>query len=99
MSNNVELINNLNDLNKWIEEAISRKFIKYYEFGQFHNVQEIGSGGFGKVCCAIWKNSHRRYAIKTFFNINDATVKAIAREVILISNIFFIYYKYVKFLT
>jgi serine/threonine protein kinase len=81
MSINVEFINNSNDWNKWIEEAISRKLIKYYEFRQFHNVQEIGSGGFGKVYCANWKNSHKRYAIKSFFNINGATVKAIVREV------------------
>jgi hypothetical protein len=46
MSINVELINNSNDWNKWIEEAISRKLIKYYEFKQFHNVQEIGSEKF-----------------------------------------------------
>ncbi|GES88018.1 kinase-like domain-containing protein [Rhizophagus clarus] len=82
MSNiNPEIIDNLNDWNKWIEEAISKKLIKYYEFDQFHNLQEIGSGGFGKVYCANWKNSHKRYAIKTFFNINNATVKAIVREI------------------
>jgi hypothetical protein len=52
MSNNTELINNLNDWNKWIEDAISKKLIKYYEFEQFNNIQEIGYGGFGKVYCA-----------------------------------------------
>ncbi|CAB5346437.1 unnamed protein product [Rhizophagus irregularis] len=81
MSNNAELVNNSNDWNKWIEEAISKKLIKYYEFDQFYNIQEIGFGGFGKVSRANWKNSHKRYAIKTFFNINDATVKAIIREI------------------
>ncbi|CAB5336040.1 unnamed protein product [Rhizophagus irregularis] len=45
------------------------------------NSNEIGSGGFGKVYRANWKNSLKRYAIKTFFNINDATVKAIVREI------------------
>ncbi|CAB4479790.1 unnamed protein product [Rhizophagus irregularis] len=81
MSINSELISNSNDLNKWIEEAISKKFFKYYEFEQFYNIQEIGSGGFGKVYRANWKNSLKRYAIKSFFNINDATVKAIVREI------------------
>ncbi|GBC04393.1 hypothetical protein RclHR1_05660008 [Rhizophagus clarus] len=81
MSNNIELVNNSNDWNKWIEEAITKKHIKYYEFNQFYNLQEIGSGGFGKVYRANWKNSHKHYAIKTFFNINDATVKAIVREI------------------
>ncbi|GES93406.1 kinase-like domain-containing protein [Rhizophagus clarus] len=46
---NVELINNLNDWNKWIEEAISKKLIRYFEFKDFSNVQEIGSGGFAKI--------------------------------------------------
>ncbi|EXX54171.1 uncharacterized protein OCT59_027379 [Rhizophagus irregularis] len=81
MSNNAELVNNSNDLNKWIEEAISKKLIKYYEFDLFYDIQEIGFGGFGKVSRANWKNSHKRYAIKSFFNINDATVKAIIREI------------------
>ncbi|PKK62195.1 kinase-like protein [Rhizophagus irregularis] len=81
MSNSTELISNSNGLNKWIEEAISKNFFKYYEFEQFYNIQEIGSGGFGKVYRANWKNSLKRYAIKTFFNINDATVKAIVREI------------------
>ncbi|GBC20869.2 kinase-like domain-containing protein [Rhizophagus irregularis DAOM 181602=DAOM 197198] len=81
MSNNAELINDLNDWNKWIEEAISKKLIKYYEFDQFYNFQNIGSGGFGRVYRANWKNSHKSYAIKSFFNINDASAKAIVREI------------------
>ncbi|GBC25202.2 kinase-like domain-containing protein [Rhizophagus irregularis DAOM 181602=DAOM 197198] len=32
MSNKAELINNSNDWNKWIEEAISKKLIKHYEY-------------------------------------------------------------------
>jgi hypothetical protein len=66
MYNNAELINNLNDWNKWIEEAISKELIKYYEFEQFYNLQEIGSGGFGKVYRANWKNSHKSCAINHF---------------------------------
>jgi hypothetical protein len=87
MSNNAELINNLNDWNKWIEEAISNKLIKYYEFDQFYNLQEIGSGGFGKVYRANWKNFHKHYAIKSFFNINGAIAKAIVHEVIIVKHI------------
>jgi hypothetical protein len=88
MSNNAELINNSNDWNKWVEESISKKLIEYYEFEQFYNLQEISSEGFGKVYHANWKNSHKSYAIKSFFNINDATFKAIVREVIIMSNTF-----------
>ncbi|GBC21921.2 kinase-like domain-containing protein [Rhizophagus irregularis DAOM 181602=DAOM 197198] len=81
MSNSDEHTSNSNDWNEWIEEAISKKHIKYYEYEKFYNIQEIGSGGFGKVYRANWKNSHKRYAIKSFFNINDAAVKAIVHEI------------------
>jgi hypothetical protein len=81
MSNNAELINNPNECNL-IEEAISKKLIKYYEFDQFYNLREIGSGGFGKVYCADWKSSHNRCALKSFFNFDNATVKEIVREVV-----------------
>ncbi|UZO03508.1 uncharacterized protein OCT59_023915 [Rhizophagus irregularis] len=81
MSNNVELINNSNDWIKWIEDSISRKLIKYYEFEQFCNIQEIGFGGFGKVYRANWKNYYKYCALKSFYNFNDATVKAIVREI------------------
>ncbi|GES93567.1 kinase-like domain-containing protein [Rhizophagus clarus] len=42
---------------------------------------EIGSGGFSKVFRANWKKSHIRYAIKSFFKIDNATIKAIVREI------------------
>jgi hypothetical protein len=87
MSNNAELINNSNDFNKWVETT-SKELIKYYEFEQFYNLQKIGTGSFGKVYHAYWKNSLGSYAIKSFFNINVAAVKEIVHEVIIISNIF-----------
>ncbi|CAB4379623.1 unnamed protein product [Rhizophagus irregularis] len=80
MSNNAELTKNSNGCN-WIEEAISKKLIKYYEFDQFCNLQEIGFGGFGKVYRAIWKNYYKHCALKSFFIFNDATLKAIVREI------------------
>jgi hypothetical protein len=98
MSNDVK-INNLIDWNKWVEEAVSKRHIKYYEFEQFCNVEKIGSGGFGIVNRANWKKSHKLCAIKSFFDIDDATAKAIAREVkILISNVqYFFIDKYLSF--
>src|SRR6266496_1786162 len=84
MSNNAVTVNS-NDWNSWIEEAISKKLIKYYEFEQFYNFQEIGSGGFGKVSRANWKNSHKYYALKSFLNFNDATIKEIVHEVIIMT--------------
>ena len=90
MSNNTEIkvTDNSNEWNNWIDEAISKKLIKYYEFEQFHNMQEIGSGSFGMVYRANWKNSHKYYALKSFISFNNTTAKEIAHEVIIIQYIF-----------
>ena len=75
-TNSNELDNSLN----WLEEAISKKHIKHYEYKYFSNTQEIGSGGFGKVYRAKWKNSNQHFALKSFFNIKSA-IKEIVHEV------------------
>ena len=72
---------NTNEWINWLEEAIAKEYFKYYEFKDFSNIQEIGSGGFGKVYRAKWKNFESYFALKSFFNINNATVKEIVREV------------------
>jgi hypothetical protein len=71
-----------NEWINWIEEAISKKHIKYYEYEYFYNIKEIGSGGFGKVYRANWKNSNKYLALKSFYNFNDATIREIVHEVI-----------------
>ncbi len=38
-----------NEWINWIEEAISEKSIKHYEFKDFKNFQRVGSGAFGIV--------------------------------------------------
>ena len=78
MSNNVE---NSNEWINWIEEAISKKHIKYYEYDHFSDIQEIGSGNFGKVYRVNWKNSRRYLALKSFSNLNRITIKEIVNEV------------------
>ena len=65
----------------WIEEAISKKHIKYYKYKDFHNVQIIGHGHFGKVYRANWKNSHKYIVLKSFFGLNNTVVKEILYEV------------------
>ncbi len=74
---------NTNEWINWIEEAITKKHIKYYEYDHFSNIQEIGSGAFGKVFRANWKNSEQYLALKSFFNLNNTTVKEIVCEVIM----------------
>src|ERR1043166_8556078 len=78
---------NSNEWINWIEEAISRKLIKYYEYEHFRDFKEIGSGSFGKVYRASWRGPHRYLALKSFSN-NDNAVKEIVHEVIMNNNFF-----------
>ncbi len=50
MSNDNEIrdVGNKTELIKWIEEAIAKRYFGYFEYDNFRNIQEIGSGGFGK---------------------------------------------------
>ena len=86
MSNNTEFTaatGNSNERADWIEEAIAKNYFKYYEYKHFSNIQEIGSGSFGKVYRVNWKNSHKYLALKSFFNLNHSTIKEIVYEVII----------------
>jgi hypothetical protein len=84
MSNNIEMhdTENKDDWINWIEEAIDKYQLKYYEYKEFNNFQEIGTGNFGKVYRANWKNLEKCIALKSFFNLNNINVKEIIREVI-----------------
>jgi hypothetical protein len=74
---------NNNNKSDWIEDAISTKLIKYYDYKYFSNIEEIGCGGFGRVFRANWRNSEQYLALKSFFNFNNATIiKEIVREVL-----------------
>ena len=84
MSDNIEIqdAENSNEWINWIEVAIAEEYLKYYEYKNFSNIKEIGSGSFGKVFRANRKNSEKYFALKSFFNLDNATVKEIVREVI-----------------
>ena len=58
---------NSNEWIDWINDAITKKLIKYYEYDYFYNIEEIGSGSFGKVYRANWKNSEQYLVLKSFF--------------------------------
>jgi hypothetical protein len=75
---------NSNEWINWLEEAISKKYIKYYDYKHFNNIQKVGAGGFGKVQCARWKTSHKLFALKSFFEFDNNTVKEIVHEVVII---------------
>ncbi|PKC61342.1 kinase-like protein [Rhizophagus irregularis] len=55
-------INNID----WLEESIAEEHINYYEYSDFKNTQEIGSGAYGKVFRVNWKNDHHIFALKSF---------------------------------
>ncbi|PKK69082.1 kinase-like protein [Rhizophagus irregularis] len=77
----------------WIEEAIVKEHLKYYEYKHFNNFQQIGAGNFGKVYRANWKTLERPLALKSFSNLDNTTMKEfvrllkIQREVDLYNNI------------
>ncbi|CAB5381628.1 unnamed protein product [Rhizophagus irregularis] len=71
---------NTNECINWIEEAISKEYFRLYEHKYFSNVQKIGTGGFGKVYRANWKNSDQCLALKSFFNVDDIIAKEIVHE-------------------
>ena len=73
---------NSNEWINWIEDAITKNFLKYYEYNHFSNIQEIGSGNFGKIYRANWKDTHSYLALKSF-NFSNITVREIVREVII----------------
>ncbi|GES91122.1 kinase-like domain-containing protein [Rhizophagus clarus] len=79
-SNEIEIVNNSNESIKWIEEAISKKRIKYYVYNHFHNIEKISNGAFGKVYRVKWKNSEQYLLLKSFNYFDNATVKEIMRE-------------------
>ncbi|CAB4395977.1 unnamed protein product [Rhizophagus irregularis] len=82
MSENIKMhdTENKNEWINWIEETIDKNQLKYYKYDEFNNFQEIGTGGFGKVYRANWKNLDKYFALKSFFNLNNLTVKEIVRE-------------------
>jgi len=86
--------NNKNEWINWIEDAIAKNYFKYYDYNHFSNIQEIGSGGFGKVFRANWKNSEQYLALKSFFNFDSSTIKEIVHEVIKCQYRYTVYYIY-----
>jgi hypothetical protein len=81
--------------NNWLEEAISNNYIKYYEYKHFSNIQKVGTGYFGEVFRANYKDSEQYLALKSSFNLDDiATIKEIIQEVFEKRNYNLRYYKY-----
>ena len=85
MSDNIKMqdTKNKNEWINWIEEAIDKEHIKYYEYNQFSDFQQIGAGAFGKVFRINWKNLEKHLALKSFYNVDNSSMKEIVREVVI----------------
>ncbi|GBB88497.1 hypothetical protein RclHR1_15000001 [Rhizophagus clarus] len=72
---------NSDEWSNWIEEAILKNHIKYYDHKNcFSNMQIIGKGHFGEVFRVNYKDSDQYLALKSFFNFDIATIKEIVHE-------------------
>src|SRR6266542_5647711 len=80
----------------WIEDAISKRHIKHYEYEYFSNIHEIGVGGFGKVYRANWKSSDQYFVLKSLLNLNSAGVKELVNEVIIKYILVFVFFTYFR---
>ena len=64
----------------WLEKSITSEYLNYYEYSEFKNVEPIGSGSYGSVVRANWKNTDSFFALKTFNN-DETTLKEVINEV------------------
>ncbi|CAB4380858.1 unnamed protein product [Rhizophagus irregularis] len=62
----------------WLEKAISENYIKYYDYAEFTNKEEINNGSFGKVFRVNRKDSDTVMALKYPFNL---TIEEIVNEI------------------
>jgi hypothetical protein len=74
------LIKDLSEYNDWLEKSIANEHIKYYEYSDFKNIEQIGSGASGSIYRANWKNTDTIFALKSFYN-QKSTLKEIVNEV------------------
>ena len=82
MSDNTEIKKDSNYYVDWLEKSISEGRIKCYEYLDFKNKQTIGSGSFGSVVRATWKDTGHFFALKSFFNPDKITFKEVIHEVL-----------------
>ncbi|RIA79436.1 hypothetical protein C1645_794388, partial [Glomus cerebriforme] len=83
MSNEIDLKES-NVYIEWLEKSITNGYYNYYEYSDFTNLKPIGSGSFGRVICANWKNT--LFALK-IFNNDKTTLKEVVNEVKLQKNV------------
>ncbi|RGB22269.1 kinase-like domain-containing protein [Rhizophagus diaphanus] len=78
MSNKTDLKKS-KDYIKWLEKSISNEYFNFHDYSEFSNFSPIGSGAFGSVVRANWKNTDKFFALKTF-NYDKITLKEVVNE-------------------
>ena len=68
------------DYTDWLEKAVTNEYLDFFEYSEFRNIQSIGSGSFGSIFRANWKNTDTIFALK-FFNNQKTTLKEVVNEV------------------
>ncbi|EXX78162.1 Pho85p [Rhizophagus irregularis DAOM 197198w] len=66
--------------NDLLERITTEEHIIHYEISEFKNLQPIGSGSFGSVFRANWKNTDKYFALKRFNN-DKTTLKEVVNEI------------------
>ena len=59
----------------WLEKQIEEKYITYYKYSDFKDLEPIGKGSFGNIIRANWINN-QFYALK-FFNDDNIILKVV----------------------
>ncbi len=62
----------------WLDKALFENYIKYYDYSEFINREEISSWTSGNVFRANWRDSDAVMAVKCSY---DSTIKEIVHEV------------------
>ncbi|RIA87515.1 hypothetical protein C1645_740073 [Glomus cerebriforme] len=78
MSEN-DKVKDFNHYIEWLNNSIAEEHIKYYEYLNFKNFQQIGRGSYGNVVRVNWKDSDRFFALKSFNN-DEQTIKEVVKE-------------------
>jgi hypothetical protein len=68
------------ELKGWLEKSILNGYLNFYEYSDFKNLRSIGSGAYGNVVRANWRNDCIFFALKTFNN-DTTTLKEVVDEV------------------
>ena len=71
-----------NELIDWLEEAIKKEHINYYEYDQFNHIRKISTSAFSIVYRANWKRTEKVFALKAL-KCEKMAFKEIVNEVII----------------